>query len=68
MRHFEKRQKKTPDKQGFLNKRGCIDLFSHQVSLALPSALKSLTSEFGMGSGISSSLMTHPKMVYLIIL
>lgn len=31
-------------------------LLSHQVSLAVPSALKSLTSEFGMGSGGTSSL------------
>jgi hypothetical protein len=32
------------------------DLLSHTVSHAVPSALKSLTSVFGMGTGGSSSL------------
>ncbi len=32
------------------------DLLSHAVSHAVPSALKGLTSEFGMGSGVSPSL------------
>ena len=32
------------------------DLLSHTVSRAVPSALKSLTSVFGMGTGGSSSL------------
>ena len=31
------------------------DLLSHEVSLAVPSALKSLTSVFGMGTGVTSS-------------
>ena len=56
--------KKPKINLGFLKIRGCIDLFSHQASLALPSALKSLTSEFGMGSGVSSSLITHPNWIY----
>ena len=38
------------------------DLLSHQVTLAVPSALKSLTSEFGMGSGGTSSL-SPPEIV-----
>ena len=36
-------------------KRVGDDLLSHNVSVAVPSALKSLTSEFGMGSGGPSS-------------
>jgi hypothetical protein len=32
------------------------DLLSHQVTLAVPSALKGLTSVFGMGTGVSPSL------------
>ncbi len=32
------------------------DLLSHTVTRAVPSALKSLTSVFGMGTGGSSSL------------
>ena len=32
------------------------DLLSHRVSPAVPSALVSLTSEFGMGSGVTSLL------------
>jgi hypothetical protein len=58
------KNKKPRTSRGFFKLRGCIDLFSHQVSLALPSALKSLTSEFGMGSGVSSSLMTHPNWIF----
>jgi hypothetical protein len=37
-------------------------LLSHQVSLAVPSALRGLTSEFGMGSGGTLS-KTPPKLV-----
>ena len=33
------------------------DLLSHQVALAVPSALKSLTAVFGMGTGVTSSLL-----------
>ena len=37
--------------------------YSHtKQALALPSPLADLTSEFGMGSGISPPLQTHPKM------
>ena len=32
------------------------DLLSHTVTHAVPSAPKSLTSEFGMGSGMASSI------------
>ena len=32
------------------------DLLSHTKNHAVPSALKSLTTEFGMGSGVTSSL------------
>ena len=40
------------------------DLLSHQVSLAVPSALRSLTSVFGMGTGVASSLWS-PKVYSL---
>ena len=33
------------------------DLISHQVALAVPSALKSLTSVIGTGTGVTSSLL-----------
>ena len=49
---------KTPlsiSPKGFLVKNGG-DLLSHTVSHAVPSALKSLTSVFGMGTGGTSSL------------
>ena len=38
-------------------------LLSHTASRAVPSALKSLTSVFGMGTGVASSLLP-PKMRY----
>jgi hypothetical protein len=37
-------------------------LLSHQVALAVPSAPRSLTSEFGMGSGVAS-LISPPEIV-----
>ncbi len=55
---FEKNKKqKSPFfRTGFFNKNVGGDLLSHQASPAVPSALKSLASEFGMGSGVPSSL------------
>ncbi len=41
---------------GFFNKMVGSDLLSHRDSPAVPSALESLTSEFGMGSGVPSPL------------
>ena len=38
-------------------------LLSHTVSRAVPSALKSLTSVFGMGTGVTSSLSPPKKPV-----
>jgi hypothetical protein len=37
------------------------DLLSHQVALAVPSAPWSLTSVFGMGTGVASWLMSPTK-------
>ncbi len=37
------------------------DLLSHQVTLAVPSALRNLTSEIGTGSGVTSSLLPPKK-------
>ena len=41
-------------------------LLSHAVSYAVPSALKSLTSVFGMGTGVTS-LLLPPKTIKLIL-
>ena len=41
------------------------DLLSHTVSRAVPSALKSLTSVFEMGTGVTS-LQSPPKKVFAI--
>lgn len=60
---FQKEIKKKASSidEAFYKKNGCILLFSHQVSLALPSPQADLTAEFGMGSGISPPLSTHPN-------
>jgi hypothetical protein len=43
---------------GFMKKKEFgDDLLSHQVTLAVPSALRNLTSEIGTGSGVTSSLL-----------
>ena len=61
LRTFETHRQKTtkaPSRNsawGFLYKNGG-DLLSHTVARAVPSALKSLTSVFGMGTGGSSLL------------
>ena len=49
---------------GLLYKNGG-DLLSHIVSHAVPSALKSLTSVFGMGTGGTSSLWPPKKAIKL---
>jgi len=36
--------------------RGGGDLLSHAIARAVPSALRSLTTVFGMGTGVTSSL------------
>ncbi len=41
-----------------IKKRTGIVLLSHRVTSALPSPLAGLTSEFGMGSGVSPPLLT----------
>ena len=41
------------------------DLLSHTVSHAVPSALKSLTSVFEMGTGVTS-LLSPPKNVFVV--
>ena len=42
-------------------KKAGNDLLSHTVTHAVPSTLKSLTSEFGMGSGVASSLLSPAR-------
>ena len=52
---FSLEMKKGPESKGFRalkNDPGDV-LFSHTVTRAVPSALKGLTAEFGMGSGVS---------------
>ena len=51
--------------KGFLYKEFGDDLLSHTVSHAVPSALKSLTSVFGMGTGGASSLWSPKDFVIL---
>jgi hypothetical protein len=61
------KQKKSPNQNiligAFLYKEIGGDLLSHIVAHAVPSALKSLTSVFGMGTGGSSSLLPPIKSV-----
>ena len=51
-----------PDKDSGLKKNSGGVLLSHLVAQAVPSALKSLTSVFGMGTGVAS-LPSPPKTV-----
>ena len=56
---------KTPfimNEGGFIINSGG-SLLSHTVAHAVPSAQKSLTSVFGMGTGVTSSLLP-PKYIY----
>jgi hypothetical protein len=64
MLEIERRHKKTPGlRPGVFHEEGIGDgLLSHQVSLAVPSALGSLTAVFGMGTGVSFPLWS-PKSV-----
>jgi hypothetical protein len=54
---FNAQKDETPDiaVEGLQEKSGGV-LLSHKVSLAVPLALASLTSEFEMGSGVTSPL------------
>ena len=47
-----------------LSKGGRRHLLSHKVALAVPSALRSLTSEFGMGSGVSPALSSPTEVMF----
>ena len=48
--------KKKAQQRWALNKGAGIALLSHTLTRAIPSPQESLTSEFGMGSGVSSLL------------
>ena len=50
-------QKKAPDSGAFFYGRTGDDLLSHTVTRAVSSALESLTSVFGMGTGGTSPLV-----------
>ena len=49
------RESRVRGLSGFLGKNPGGVLLSHTATRAVPSAPKSLTSEFGMGSGVASS-------------
>ncbi len=53
--------KKAPIFIGAFNLIPGNDLLSHKVAQVVPSALKGLTAEFGMGSGVSPSLWSPEK-------
>ena len=62
--------KKIPDRKnrsGMYEKRIGSDLLSHTVSHAVPSALRSLTSVFGMGTGGTSSLWPPKYLVFSLL-
>jgi hypothetical protein len=60
---------KNPDKpcgsSGFLNPGN--DLVSHKVALAVPSALRGLTSVFGMGTGVTLSVRSPENSIYEVL-
>ena len=58
LRTLRCQQQKTPlvSKRGLLIKSGS-DLLSHLVAKAVPSTLRGLTSVFGMGTGVTLSLL-----------
>ena len=51
----EKKSSVSATETELMNRPGGV-LLSHTVTHAVPSAPKSLTSEFGMGSGMASSM------------
>ena len=46
-------------------KKAGNDLLSHTVTHAVPSTRKSLTTEFGMGSGVASLLLSPARLLKL---
>ena len=50
---------------GFDKESGLV-LLSHTAARAVPSALKGLTSVFGMGTGVALSL-TRPENIFLVL-
>ena len=51
----------SPSPEAGQKKAGDV-LLSHAVTHAVPSTQKSLTSEFGMGSGVASSLISPARL------
>ncbi len=43
------------------------DLLSHNLAVVVPSAKKGLTSLFGMGRGVSPSLLSPEKTIYSVL-
>ena len=59
-------QKKSPSNEwseGLSNGGRRHYLLSHKVALAVPSAQRGLTSEFGMGSGVSPALSSPAEVI-----
>jgi hypothetical protein len=50
--------------KGFLKINFGGDLLSHAVSHAVPSAQRSLTAVFGMGTGVASSLLPPKTVIF----
>jgi hypothetical protein len=58
---IRKRKSRIREYPAFIMRRGGNDLLSHAVTHAVPSALRSLTTVFGMGTGVASSLEPPPQ-------
>ena len=54
--------------EGLIIIKKAASCYSPTVKTAVPSPLLSLTSVFGMGTGVSSTLLTQPKNLYIIIM
>ena len=59
---FSQPTQKAPRKN---KKKAGNDLLSHTVTHAVPSTRKSLTTEFGMGSGVASLLLSPARLLKL---
>ncbi len=59
--------KKSPITRLLMNKNVCDVLLSHPVAQAVPSALRGLTSVFGMGTGVPLSLWSQKTIFSILI-
>ena len=61
MRHKQKSREALSASRLFMWDWGGGDLLFHAIAHAVPSALRSLTTVFGMGTGVASSLESPPQ-------